>query len=167
MHRPFIKDFSEEVLYALESQKRDEKFSQYAKSILLERYLDQSVPLTTLIKKIKTTNTFKTDVLWDAISMKLMTSPLVEMKQATVIIDHMPIDYLVRISQHAMQEPLKQYASVVCYEKQLELEKELGLDEIDYEKFAQDELVVNETPVMVKAKFTGRKKSMKQIKQSI
>lgn len=158
MYGPRIKDFPEEALFALEKQKQDEKFSRYVKSILLERYSDQTIPLTTLVKKMKTPNPFKTDVLWDAISMKLMTSPLVEMKQATVIIDHMPIDYLVRISQHAIQEPLKQYASVVCYEKQLELEKELGLDEIDYEKFAQDELVVNETPVMVKAKFTGRKK---------
>lgn len=158
MYRPRIKDFPEEALFALEKQKQDEQFSRYTKSILLERYSDQSVPLTALVKKMKTHNTFKMDVLWDAISMKLMTTPLVEMKQATVLIDHMPIDYLVRVSQHAMQEPLKQYASVVCYEKQLELEKELGLDEIDYEKFAQDELVVNETPVMVKAKFKGRKK---------
>lgn len=163
IYKPLVKSFSDNALFALEQQKKDEPFSKYVRSVILERYLDQTVTPATLAKKLSTRNPFQKDLLWDAISLKLMSAPIVEMNQAMKLVDQMPIDYLVRIGQNARQEPLKQYAKIVCYEKQLELEEQLGLDPIDYEKFEEDERVINGTTdkPMLKIKCIGRKENEK------
>ena len=54
----------------------------------------------------------------------------------------MPIDYLVRVTQNCKYEALKEYARAVCYEKQLKMEEELGLDPVDYEKYEEDNQVL-------------------------
>lgn len=150
-YKPLVKNFPDEVLFALEQQKQDANFSKYVRTILTERYLDESVTITSLIKKFKNISTFQTDLLWDAISLKLATSPIVELKQAYNLIEYMPIDYLVRITQNCKHEPLKERAKIVCYDKQLKLEEELGLDLIDYEKYAEDEATTKkEAAVKVK-----------------
>lgn len=144
MKKPLIKRFSEEVLFALEKQKQDEKFTRYVRIILTERYLDDKVTISSLAKRLKKANKtpFQTDLLWDTISVKFATSPIVEVKESYNIIDNMPIDYLVRVTQNCKHEPLKEYARAVCYEKQLKMEAELGLDPVDYEKYEEDNQVL-------------------------
>ena len=154
MKKPVVKNFSEEVLFALESQKQDEKFTKYVRTILTERYLDDKVTISSLVKRFKRANitSFQKDLLWDTISLKLTISPIIELKQAYDLIEHMPIDYLVRITQNCKHESLKEYAKIVCYNKQLELEEELGIDKIDYEKYKDDEALI-------------KKKRVKQVKR--
>ena len=144
MKKPLVKNFSEEVLFALESQKQDEKFTKYVRTILTERYLDDKVTISSLVKRFKRANitSFQKDLLWDTISLKLATSPIVELKESYNIIDNMPIDYLVRVTQNCLHPSLKEYARVVCYEKQLKMEEELGLDPVDYEKYEEDEVII-------------------------
>lgn len=144
MKKPLIKKFSEEVLFVLEKQKQDEKFTRYVRTILTERYLDDKVTISSLAKRLKKANKtpFQTDLLWDTISVKFATSPIVEVKESYNIIDNMPIDYLVRVTQNCKYEPLKEYARAVCYEKQLKIEAELGLDPVDYEKYEEDNQVL-------------------------
>ena len=144
MKKPLIKKFSEEVLFVLEKQKQDEKFTRYVRAILTERYLDDKVTISSLAKRLKKANKtpFQTDLLWDTISLKFATSPIVEVKESYNIIDNMPIDYLVRVTQNCKHEPLKEYARAVCYEKQLKMEAELGLDPVDYEKYEEDNQVL-------------------------
>ena len=151
-YKPLVKSFSDEVLFVLEQQKQDANFSKYIRTILTERYLDESVTITSLIKKFKNISVFQTDLLWDTISLKLTISPIIELKQAYDLIEHMPIDYLVRITQNCKHESLKEYAKIVCYNKQLELEEELGIDKIDYEKYKDDEASI-------------KKKRVKQVKR--
>ena len=144
MKKPLIKKFSEEVLFVLEKQKQDEKFTRYVRAILTERYLDDKVTISSLAKRLKKANKtpFQTDLLWDTISLKFATAPIVELKESYNIIDNMPIDYLVRVTQNCPHPSLKEYARVVCYEKQLKMEEELGLDPVDYEKYEEDEVII-------------------------
>lgn len=155
MKKPLIKRFSEEVLFALEKQKQDEKFTRYVRIILTERYLDDKVTISSLAKRLKKANKtpFQTDLLWDTISVKFATSPIVEVKESYNIIDNMPIDYLVRVTQNCKHEPLKEYARAVCYEKQLKMEAELGLDPVDYEKYEEDEVIINSQQAAAKVKM--------------
>ena len=81
-YKPLVKSFSDEVLFVLEQQKQDANFSKYIRTILTERYLDESVTITSLIKKFKNISVFQTDLLWDTISLKLTISPIIELKQA-------------------------------------------------------------------------------------
>lgn len=145
MKKPLVKNFSEEVLFTLESQKQDEKFTKYVRAILTGRYLDDKVTISSLAKRFKRANitSFQKDLLWDTISLKFATSPIVELKESYNIIDNMPIDYLVRVTQNCLHPSLKEYARVVCYEKQLKMEEELGLDPVDYEKYEEDEVIIN------------------------
>lgn len=115
--KPLVKNFPDYALIALEKQKQDKKFSKYVHAILLDRYLEETVTINTLAKKFQHAGQFQADLLWDAISLKLINTKIVELKNAAKLIDYMPIDYVVRVSQHALQEPLKQYASVKFYEK--------------------------------------------------
>lgn len=142
--KPLVKNFPEEVLYVIENQKQDEKFTRYVRAILTERYLDENVTISALVKKFKKANItpFRTDLLWDMISLKFATSPIVEVKECYNIIDNMPIDYLVRVTQNCYHSDIKEYARVVCYEKQLKMEEELGLDPVDYEKYEEDEVII-------------------------
>ena len=144
MKKPLVKNFSEEVLFTLESQKQDEKFTKYVRAILTGRYLDDKVTISSLAKRFKRANitSFQKDLLWDTISLKFATSPIVELKESYNIIDNMPIDYLVRVTQNCKYEALKEYARAVCYEKQLKMEEELGLDPVDYEKYEEDNQVL-------------------------
>lgn len=100
MKKTLVKNFSEEVLFTLESQKQDKKFTKYVRTILTERYLDDKVTISSLTKRFKRTNitSFQKDLLWDTISLKFATSQIVELKESYNIIDNMPIDYLVRVT---------------------------------------------------------------------
>ena len=144
MKKPLVKNFSEEVLFTLESQKQDEKFTKYVRAILTGRYLDDKVTISSLAKRFKRANitSFQKDLLWDTISLKFATSQIVELKESYNIIDNMPIDYLIRVTQNCLHPSLKEYARVVCYEKQLKIEAELGLDPVDYEKYEEDNQVL-------------------------
>lgn len=139
--KPKVRDFNDQAIIILEKQKNDKNFTRYAKAILTERYLGDNISLYELSKKLnKSRSDFQKEILWDVITTKL----LVEKNSSEIIriyyvIEKLPIDYLVKLSQEASDSLVKERAEKVCYEKQLELEKELGLDTIDYEKYLQDE----------------------------
>lgn len=145
-YKPKVKDFHEQALLILVQQKQDEKFTRYVKAILLERYLSENVSLKELSKKLsKSGNDFQKQILWDAINAKL----LVEKDNSQIIrayhlMEQMPIDNLVQLTQKAENPNVKKQAQKICREKELELEIELDLETIDYEKYEQDNVTYEE-----------------------
>ena len=67
------------------------------------------------------------------------------------LIEILPIDYIVKLTQNAISPQMKSHAQKVCYEKQLQLE-ELGLEFIDHKKYEQDNIEEE------KKEITGREK---------
>lgn len=144
--KPRVKDFTDQAIIILEKQKHDDNFTRYARAILTERYLEDSVSFYDLSKKLnKSRSKFQKEILWGAITTKLLVeencSEIIRIYNA---IEKLPIDNLVKLSQKAIDPLIRGKAEKICYEKQLELEEELGLDKIDYEKFLQDDLEIND-----------------------
>lgn len=140
-YKPKVKDFHEQALIILVEQKQDEKFTKYVKKVLKERYLSDDVTLHDLSKKIHLSkNGFQKDILWESISTKL----LIEKDDSQIIrayylMEEMPIDNLVQLTQYAENTKIREQAKKICHQKERQLEEELGLDMIDFEKYEQDE----------------------------
>lgn len=145
-YKPKVKEFPEQALFILVQQKQDENFTRYVKSILLERYLSDSVSLKELAKKLASSkNDFQTQILWDAISTKLLVeNDSSQMIRVYRMIEQMPIDNLVQLTQKATDEKIKVQAEKICRQKERQLEEELNLDLIDYEKYEQDDMMDTE-----------------------
>lgn len=138
-YKPKIKDFPDQALIILESQKKDPVFTTYVKSILKERYLHQSVTLEELNKKLhQTRSSLQQEIIWEALSIKMLKAKEEDTVRSCRLIDSMPIDHLVKVTQLSENNAIKAYAKKVCYKKQLVLEEELGMDDIDLDKWQQD-----------------------------
>lgn len=147
-YKPKIKDFPDQALIILESQKKDPVFTTYVKAILKERYLNQSVTLEELNKKLhQTRSTLQQEIIWEVLSIKILKAKEEDTLRSCRLIDSMPIDHLVKVTQLSENKAIKEYAKKVCYKKQLALEEELGMDDIDMDKWQQDlEEIKQETP---------------------
>lgn len=138
-YKPKIKDFPEQALLVLEKQKKDQTFSKYVKTILMERYLSNSVQLKDLHKKLKTTkNTLQKDALLAAITTRLLTAEQSQIVRAYQIMEEMSVDELLPLIK-SNNKDIKDYAKNLATKHQLQLEEELSLDLLDVIK-SQEEL---------------------------
>lgn len=139
--KPRLKDYQDQAIVILEQQTKDKNFTRYAKAVLSKRYLSEDISLDKLYLKLKKTKSdFEKEIIWDAITTKLLVEQDLRnvMKANNLIMEKLPIDYLVKLTQNAIDPQIRSHAKKVCYEKQLDLEQELGLEIIDHEKFEQD-----------------------------
>lgn len=139
--KPRLRDYQDQAIVILEQQTKDKNFTRYAKAVLSKRYLSEDISLDKLYLKLKKTKSdFEKEIIWDAITTKLLVEQDLRnvMKANNLIMEKLPIDYLVKLTQNAIDPQIRSHAKKVCYEKQLDLEQELGLEIIDYEKFEQD-----------------------------
>ncbi len=133
-----LKLLQEQALINLEKKKHDEKLTRYIKTILIERYLNRNLSLEDLIaKQQKAIDKFHEEVLWDAMSIRILSESKLT-NQISYLLQEMPIDYIVRISQEAQNEDIANLANQVCYEKQLDIEETLKLEELEYIKWQLD-----------------------------
>lgn len=141
-YKPKIKDFPDQALIILVEQKQDEKFTKYVKTILLERYLSETVTLEDLSKKLTATKSdFQKEILWEAVKTKLLVEKENDkMIRAIYLMEKMPIDILVQLTQQALNPLIKSQAQKICRQKERALEEDLQLSMMDYEKYAQDEI---------------------------
>lgn len=154
-YKPKVKDFHEQALLILVQQKQDERLTRYVRTILLERYLSEDVSLKELSQKNATSKSdFQKQIIWDAISAKLLVeNDNSQIIRAYHLIEQMPIDNLVQLIQKSENYNIREHAEKICHQKEKELETELNLDRIDYEKYEQDDLFYKET-----SKNSGRNK---------
>lgn len=145
-YKPKVKDFHEQALLILVQQKQDEKFTRYVKAILSERYLSEQVSLKDLSKKVAASkNDFHKKILWSAISTKLLVEKdNNQIIRAYHLMKQMPIDDLVQLTQKAENPNIKAQAKEICRQKEQEIEAELDLEMLDYEKYEQDNVVFAE-----------------------
>lgn len=138
--KPRVKDFPDQALVILVNQKQDEKFTKYVKAILLERYLSENMSLQELSKRvISSKSDFQKQILWETISSKLLTEKdNSQIIRACHLMEKMPIDNLVPLTQQAQNEQIKSQAQQICRQKERKLEEELELDDDIYDKYEQD-----------------------------
>lgn len=141
VHKPKLKDFPDQALIILVNQKQDKKFTKYVKAILLERYLSENMNLQELSKKVMSSKSdFQKEILWEAISSKLLVEKdNNQIIRACYLMEKMPIDNLIPLTQHAQNLQVKSQAQKICRQKEIRLEEELDLDFTYYDKYEQDE----------------------------
>lgn len=152
--KPRLKDYADQAIVILEKQKDNKIFTRYAKAVLSERYLSEDMSIERLGKKaLKSRSDFEKEIIWDALTTKLLVT---EEEKVSImelhLIEILPIDYIVKLTQNAISPQMKSHAQKVCYEKQLRLEEELGLGFIDHQKYEQDNIEEE------KKEITGREK---------
>lgn len=166
--KPRLRDYQDQAIVILEQQTKDKNFTRYAKAVLSKRYLSEDISLDKLYLKLKKSKSdFEKEIIWDAITTKLLVEQDLRnvMKANNLIMEKLPIDYLVKLTQNAIDPQIRSHAKKVCYEKQLELEQELGLEIIDHEKFEQDNRTRDNLPKHSKDKSKISKSN--QFDQSI
>ena len=136
----------DQELLLLEEQKNSEKFSSYIKAILTRRYLNKQITLDSLVTKLeKSSNDFQKNIIWSVLSIRFIKEEKdEEIKKVYHVIQQMPIEYLARLSEEASSKYLKEKANELFYQKQLELEEELGLSQLEYEKWLLDYAIPEE-----------------------
>lgn len=141
MKKPRLTDLNPKALIALVKQKKDEKFTQCVKEILVEKELQGSKTLPELLKEL----TASKDNLLRQIKQEVITLRLIgeeddrNIIMADYLIEKLPIDNLVQLSQRANNPNIKLKANQICRKLEEKLEEELNIGHIAHEKYNLDE----------------------------
>ena len=110
--KPRLKDYADQAIVILEKQKDNKIFTRYAKAVLSERYLSEDMSIERLGKKaLKSRSDFEKEIIWDALTTKLLVT---EEEKVSImelhLIEILPIDYIVKLTQNAISPQMKSYA---------------------------------------------------------
>lgn len=121
------KEYDDKLLMLLLETTNSSQTRKYIESILLERF-SKLRDVGSLYKIIKSRGSKTSDVLWTAIAMVLSTDKyMVDVTLIDEIFESMPMNDLAIISNYSSSEELKEKARTICYKKQEEYEKEIGI----------------------------------------
>lgn len=123
----YMKDWDSDLLLLLSEQSNNDKMKSYIKSILNEKYL-QEKNVSALYRKMRKNANMRNDILWNSISRIIASGNyLVLQSELDEILNNMPMEYLAIISTSGTDEVMRTRAREICYAKQIEYEKEIGI----------------------------------------
>jgi len=123
----YMKDWNEELLLLISEGTCDEKMKRYIKSILMERYNEQR-NISALYRKMKQNEFTRNDIIWNRIALTIAAGNyLVIADDFNKILENMPMEYLAIIATSNADEVTRTCARNICYKKQEEYEKEIGI----------------------------------------
>ena len=123
----YMKEFDDNLLLLLAQNSKNDGMQRYIKSILHERYMS-SRNVSELYKKMKRNESVRNDIIWSSIANIIGSgSYLVLSDDLDEMLKSMPMEYLAIISTSNIDEVLRTKARELCYKKQEEYEKEIGI----------------------------------------
>ena len=134
-----MRNWNEDALLLVSEQTQDEMMKKYIKSILIERFTETS-NVRELYKKIREGKSVRNDILWSSITNKLIQGNfLIELKFLKMVLNDMPMDYLASVAVSSNNIFIKYMACEIGHQKQEAYEREIGIYDKTYEKYALDE----------------------------
>ena len=122
------KDYDDKLLMLLLESTHDDKMQKYIESILLERYSDFR-DIGSLYRRINKSKVRTENMLWTSIAVIIASGKFIcDVSLLNEIIENMPMNDLAIISNSDLTDKkLMEYAKIVCYRKQEEYEREIGI----------------------------------------
>ena len=122
-----MENWNEDLLLLISEGNPGDGIQKYIKLVLMDRYSEQR-NISALYRKMKPNSDTRNDILWNSIALTIAAGNyLVVAEDFNKILEGMPMEYLALIATSNADEMTRTCARNICYKKQEEYEKEIGI----------------------------------------
>ena len=122
-----MENWNEDLLLLISEGNPGDGIQKYIKLVLMDRYSEQR-NISALYRKMKPNSDARNDILWNSIALTIAAGNyLVVAEDYNKILEGMPMEYLALIATSDTDVMTRTCARNICYKKQEEYEKEIGI----------------------------------------